>query len=974
MAYEIEKSTGDIVIGSFENGIAPSPHKGIANIQNANLSTEVGEVVNSFARVQDSMTETNATGTLSYLSTDHVNLSISGTNNLFKGNWITVTSSSNTGELPNGTYYIPPSTGAGFELAKYYNTANFVPPVTVTVLAVAGGGGGDGAINESHAGGGGGGQVLPGTASVETLMSYPITVGAGGAVLTAGSNTTAFSLTSTGGAPGALLVGGASGSGNAGGAGNAGGGAGAGGGGGGDSAAGSPGTQPGGNAVGGNGGNGTASSISGSSVTYGGGGGGGAYGGSSTKGIGGTGGGGNGGQAGQTATAGTANTGGGGGGGGASSGSSPAAAGGSGIVIISAPIGMITSATGGTHTTSGGNDIWTFTTSGTWTPTIPTTTVAPILTGFTTGLIATIQLAAVMGKPIAKATETYFNNGITYHRYYILDNQNLVWVYDDQNEVTYSSSDGVGWFLPDTSTTWCIKASGIGVISGFLVAGTDHGLFGKSVVTLGNTNSVTTTWVQIPDLTGWNGSLRSTTIPHFCYVGHQGTMYVTDASYILNLFPDATIADTIGLAATTDNVQSFCSWTVTDTNDGLYSIISGATPVPSDNKRVPVVFFTANDGVLPYSLTTGTVYYITPNVAGAFQVYTASTGGSTLDISIGSSGMLYFNTFYPLSANSDSLSSSPTYALTPQRLSLPKFEVAQCMAEIGNNVIIGCLGNTLYPWDQIQNLPASIISMPESNTVSILTVNQMGYVFIGNKGNIYITDGNVASAVTTVPDYTAGIPGIPSSYIEPYFSWGDSMYLRGRVYFSILDQTSTKAGNCGGIWSFTPTQNLYIGQDVGLALRLENQSSYGTYNGVTTVLIPKVNQAFIGPQYFSGWESSITSPTYGIDATGTGTATTSVFVLETDLIPTGTMLNKQTFEQIEYKLATPALTGDTITLSYRKDLTSAWKSCGTVKLENNNLSGYVSANFEKTQWTQIQAIGTPGTSSSFVRLTKLRLR
>jgi hypothetical protein len=41
-------------------------------------------------------------------------------------------------------------------------------------------------------------------------------------------------------------------------------------------------------------------------------------------------------------------------------------AGGKGIVIIAAPIGAVT-ATGGSHTTSGGNDIWTFLSSGTWT-------------------------------------------------------------------------------------------------------------------------------------------------------------------------------------------------------------------------------------------------------------------------------------------------------------------------------------------------------------------------------------------------------------------------------------------------------------------------------------------------------------------------------------------------------------------------------------------------------------------------------
>jgi hypothetical protein len=47
--------------------------------------------------------------------------------------------------------------------------------------------------------------------------------------------------------------------------------------------------------------------------------------------------------------------------------------GGNGVVIIASLISDGISATGGTHTTSGANDIWTFTSSGTWTPTFGST-------------------------------------------------------------------------------------------------------------------------------------------------------------------------------------------------------------------------------------------------------------------------------------------------------------------------------------------------------------------------------------------------------------------------------------------------------------------------------------------------------------------------------------------------------------------------------------------------------------------------
>ncbi len=256
--------------------------------------------------------------------------------------------------------------------------ASYYRPI-VQVLIVGGGGGG--ATNLS--GGGGGGGVVSTTLTM-TTGATTVTVGAGGthsgnAALDGGNS--AFGATiayggghgsqrdthdipgygatvgSGGGAAGFMGGGGGggitwSGQGNDGGNGwgasalsgdrgvNSGGG-----GGGGAGSVGGGGSEN----TGGNGGNGMQSSISGVSAYYAGGGGGGSY---YTQGTGGLGGGG-------STAAGTANTGGGGGAYGAGNG-------GSGVVIISYPTGTM-SATGGTITTSGGNTIHTFTTSGTFT-------------------------------------------------------------------------------------------------------------------------------------------------------------------------------------------------------------------------------------------------------------------------------------------------------------------------------------------------------------------------------------------------------------------------------------------------------------------------------------------------------------------------------------------------------------------------------------------------------------------------------
>jgi hypothetical protein len=270
-----------------------------------------------------------------------------------------------TGTYGTNGFYLP-----------FYNSTTLGTSVTASYLMVAGGGAGGAA-----GGGGGAGGLLTGTTTLNSTANYVVTVGAGGAggsgVGAQGGNTSFIGLTAIGGGGGAYgtsgisaTTGGSGGGGSVnavtGAAGTSGqgfaGGNGintdsfAGGGGGGASAVGSNAST----VAGGNGGAGTASSISGSSVTYAGGGGGGGYNGS-TAGTGGAGGGGNGASSGAGAS-GTANRGG-GGGGGANGGNG--GSGGSGVVIVSYAGSQ--RYVGGTVTSSGGNTIHTFTSSGTLT-------------------------------------------------------------------------------------------------------------------------------------------------------------------------------------------------------------------------------------------------------------------------------------------------------------------------------------------------------------------------------------------------------------------------------------------------------------------------------------------------------------------------------------------------------------------------------------------------------------------------------
>jgi hypothetical protein len=610
------------------------------------------------------------------------------------------------------------------------------------------------------------------------------------------------------------------------------------------------------------------------------------------------------------------------------------------------------------------------------------------LTHGTTGTL-TFSTPYIMNNPIASATEPYLSGSTSQYRYYILDANSRVWVYDTANDNNSSNFFGMTWFLPDHTTVSDIAGlanpTGLGVLNGILHLFCNNSIYCKSTVDLGCINGNTATWQQF--FLSSNNLLTNSI--HTALTSHSLKMFYTDGNFVGSVAPNT------GILTNQRNIQSYCSYTA---SGGVFtpSVIGGSLPLISSatSVRIPAIFFSLTDNgsssaALPTSLSslsgshqTNSILVYIDKSTSAFQVYVNPTGGSAIsDLTTGAIGPQFFTTYYPIVQTT----AAAVITWTPQNLALPFFETAQSLAELGATLLVGCTGNVVYPWDQVQPTAQDLIPLPENNVTKLITVNNMVYIFAGARGNVYITNGSTASLALTVPDYCAGIPGSENTYVEPYFVWGDAMYLRGRVWFSILDQTSTKAGNCGGVWSFVPAQNFWIGQDTGLSLRQENQNSYGTYSGYCPVLVPAQIQTARSSQYWSAWKSDVTTPTYGIDGVNT-TILNQNALIETDLIPTGTMLDKESFTEIEYKIAAPFSNGGTesISIAYRQDGTSAYVALNAVVQEGasgaNLLSGYFTATFEKTQWLQLQItlnasnISPTASNTSFIRLKELRLR
>ena len=237
------------------------------------------------------------------------------------------------------------------------------------------------------------------------------------------------------------------------------------------------------------------------------------------------------------------------------------------------------------------------------------------------------------------------------------------------------------------------------------------------------------------------------------------------------------------------------------------------------------------------------------------------------------------------------------------------------------------------------------------------------YLFAGNRGRIYITNGSQAQLYKKVPDHL-------SNTIEPYFTWGGATSQKNQLYFGVsaTSNAGTPINSYGGVWA--------IDLDTA-ALRFITQLSYNSstssYPGIATALAI-VSGTATGYGLFIGWNSG--SSTYGVDASISNPYTGGQAYIISDLIPVGTFIKKRTFSQVEFKLSVPLVAGESVEMQVGSTFAGSFTSAGTYSFISgtDNLSANFPFTIEKLQWLKVKAILTSTTSSpSYCRLKEMRV-
>ena len=312
-----------------------------------------------------------------------------------------------------------------------------------------------------------------------------------------------------------------------------------------------------------------------------------------------------------------------------------------------------------------------------------------------------------------------------------------------------------------------------------------------------------------------------------------------------------------------------------------------------------------------------------------------------------------------------------TYTYAKQALQIPTTDNAKCLAELGVNLLVGGWSNKIYPWNRTSTSYTYPIWIAESVISKMITVNTNTYIFAGNRGRIYITNGSQAMLYKKVPDHISGV-------VEPYFTWGGVCSTRNQLYFGfyVISNGGTELSGYGGVWA--------IDMDTK-AIRQTNTLSYDTGNtkyGYANALIPvlpNVNSPGnpVGIGMYIGWKSSygLVNPTYGIDKTSSSPYIGSQATIDFDLIPVGTYDKPRNFSRAEYRLNKPLISGESVTLNYRTDFSQSWTAFLTDSTAGHySLSGNIGS-ISNVQWLQIQAVLNSKVSSpSYVRLREVRLK
>lgn len=314
---------------------------------------------------------------------------------------------------------------------------------------------------------------------------------------------------------------------------------------------------------------------------------------------------------------------------------------------------------------------------------------------------------------------------------------------------------------------------------------------------------------------------------------------------------------------------------------------------------------------------------------------------------------------------------------TQEALDLPSEFNVQCLAELGEDLMIGTAyhnyeevsegivvpNGVLFPWDRISPSFGTPLVFNENGIRQMINIDQTLYICAGQQGKYFKSNGVQYQQIAQLPNYLVKLDQDKRLEPEP----GAAMQFNGKFFFGVSAGASANdIGGCG-VWSIDPKTNV---------LAFEQQiSTYltGGDMGLTTnvrigALFPATNQ-----RMFIGWKDGATA---GIDKTATGRYDGLKGYFDSPMYQVGTPLNKKQFTQLEFQLVEPLIAGQGVKIKFRTNLFDGFTDIGTYDFAMLGavMSHNVVATIPACEFVQLQVLLNCSGSNDSPQLKSVTLR
>lgn len=263
-----------------------------------------------------------------------------------------------------------------------------------------------------------------------------------------------------------------------------------------------------------------------------------------------------------------------------------------------------------------------------------------------------------------------------------------------------------------------------------------------------------------------------------------------------------------------------------------------------------------------------------------------------------------------------------SYTFNTQALDLPPKEIAQCLEELGINLLIGgSRYNKIYPWDRTADSFTIPLDVPEVSIKKMKNLGGIVYILAGTNGNIYYTQGTYVNLAKKLPDHVVNNSGTLQATVV---TWGGIAARNGAL---IVGAGVLTSGN-SGVYLLYPDGRLII----------DNMPATGSTN---------VTSLFAYDEFYSMGYAS------GADLVGTTRYASFNTVFQSGLYRVATKTEKAKYSTLEVQVSDPATTGN-IRVSYRRDSTSSFTTIGSTFVADSTTTSFRNAEIGITDVENIE--------------------